>query len=225
MSSQGSPTLDLDVRARRTERRIAVTATLAAVVAPLLLQIDWRLSAAAALVCAFTVGCGFWSAGWLPAVQPAGHRLCRLVWLADGRWLLTNERGDQFETSLLDDTRLGFGCAWLRWTTHLDQIAPGRTDRNGMRHRYAMLLGPGDLRASDLRRLQVRLAVDPFPAQVTPVIEDTEFRASGSRFRECRTAFALGPVARRACLWLRRTIVLSPFLSVSTDNARGRDRQ
>lgn len=226
MSSQGSPTLDLDVRARRTEQRIAVAATLAAVVAPLLLQIDWGVSAAAALVCAFAVGYGFWYAGWLPAGQLARHRLRRLVWLADGRWLLTNEQGDQFEARLLTDTRVGVGCAWLGWAIHSDQVVPARTDRNRMRQHYSMLLGPGDLRAGDLRRLLVRLAVDPLAAPATPFVEDGEFGASRSPFRECRTPFALaGPLARKTYLWLRRTIVLRPERSVSSVSAHGRDRQ
>jgi hypothetical protein len=142
MSSPGSPTLDLDVHNRRTERLIACVTIAMAMISPWLihplgsLQLALLSTTATSLVAA-----GLWRLGWIGQ----RHRLDRIVWLADGRWLLSTGSGERIEAELSHTTRRGRTFAWLRWR------AP---------HRYSMLLLRGDLAGSELRRLLVRLGID-----------------------------------------------------------------
>jgi len=145
MSSPGSPTLDLDVRFRRTERLIACVAIAGAMtgawlIQPLMLLGPLQL-ALLSTTAAVLMAVGFWRSGWIGQ----RHRLDRIVWLADGRWLLSTANGERIEAELSHTTRRGGTFAWLRWR------AP---------HRYSMLLVRGDLAGSGLRRLLVRLGID-----------------------------------------------------------------
>lgn len=145
MSSLGSPTLDLDVRLRRTERLVACVAIAAAMIGPGLIQPLALLGplplALLSMSAASLVAAGFWRSGWIGQ----RHRLRRIVWLADGRWLLSTGSGARLEAELSHKTRRGRAFAWLRWQ------AP---------HRYSMLLVRGDLAGAELRRLLVRLGID-----------------------------------------------------------------
>lgn len=153
MSSPGSPTLELDVRFRRTERLIACVAIAAAMTSPWLIQALEPLHLALLSIgAASLLAVGFWRLGWIGQ----RHRLGRIAWLADGRWLLNTGSGERVEAELSHTTRRGRTFAWLRWQ------AP---------HRYSMLLVRGDLAGSELRRLLVRLGIDrlshPSPGPVS----------------------------------------------------------
>lgn len=141
MSSQGSPTLELDVRRRRWERPIAATALVVVAAMPWLL--GWRVSLwlPFAVSVLLPVAAGLHRAGWL------GGRAClrRAVWRSDGRWLLVDGRGRSCEAQLRTDTRVGGAYVWLRWDA----------DRT-----RSMLLVHGDLAAPELRRLIVRLRME-----------------------------------------------------------------
>lgn len=143
MSSQGSPTLDLDVRSRRTERRIAMLILMTGAASPWLLQSGFAafvlIAACAGAILAF----GFWRAGWLGGARA----VARITWQGDGRWFLTDRKGSRLEATLQADSRRGPGCVWLRW-----QVI-GAASRS-------MLLLRDDLAPHELRRLLVRLAID-----------------------------------------------------------------
>jgi hypothetical protein len=93
--------------------------------------------------CLAAIGFGLWRGGWIGS----RHRIVRLRWLADGRWLLTDGSEDALPGELAAGTRL-FGTAfWLQWRTP--------------HHRFrSMLLASGDLPASQLRALAVRLRIE-----------------------------------------------------------------
>jgi hypothetical protein len=142
MSSQGSPSLDLDVRSRRTERRIACVAIAAAFVIPCFIEPLLPMQMALLSIMAGSlVTAGLWRSGWIGR----HHRIDRVTWLADGRWLLRTQAGANVEAELSHTTRRGQGFAWLRWR------AP---------HRHSLLLVQGDLAGAELRRLLVRLGID-----------------------------------------------------------------
>ena len=146
MSSQGSPTLDLDVRARRTERRVAIAAVVTAVLSPWLLRaVDPMVLMPACLASGALVAAGFWRAGWLGV----RYRVARIAWLSDGRWILETQAGQSFEAQLDSGSRRGSHFAWLRWRS--SHFSP---------QRRSMLLVHGDLRPGELRRLLVRLGTD-----------------------------------------------------------------
>jgi len=146
MSSHGSPTLDLDVRARRIERRVAIAAVVTAVMSPWLLQaVDPFVRITLSVATGALVAAGFWRAGWLGIK----HRLARIAWLGDGRWILQMHAGQSFEAQLDTGTRRGSHFAWLRWRTSHFRSQP-----------HSMLLVQGDLRPGELRRLLVRLGTD-----------------------------------------------------------------
>lgn len=152
MSSQGLPTLELDVRSRRMEPAVAVLLTMLAAAAPwlltgLLTSIALALSAIAAVV----VPLGFWRAGWIGRQR----QIIRIVWQADGRWFLTNAHGRTVEAVLRADTRISTKAIWLRWDTKQDCPRPWASTPV-----RSMLLVLGDLPEPDLRRLFVRLRID-----------------------------------------------------------------
>ena len=144
MSSRNSPTLTLDVRARRAERRAAWLAA--------------RRGRAARSCCSAPRRCGhscwlplasarsrwgLWRAGWIGS----RHRIVAIRWLADGRWLLADSRGLHSPASFLPTpgwSAVPSGCA-------------GGPRRAGAR---SMLLTPGDLPAEQLRALAVRLRIE-----------------------------------------------------------------
>jgi hypothetical protein len=108
----------------------------------LLGAVSWttQLAGAAGLA---AIGVGLWRAGWIGS----RHRIVGLRWLADGRWLLADSREVASPGVLSTGTRLARSALWLCW----------RTPRGRWR---SMLLRPGDLPASDLRALVVRLRVE-----------------------------------------------------------------
>lgn len=89
------------------------------------------------------IGVGLWRAGWIGS----GHRIVGLRWLADGRWLLADGREAASPGVLAAGTRIAQDALWLCW----------RTPRG---RRRSMLLTPGDLPASELRALVVRLRIE-----------------------------------------------------------------
>ena len=155
MSSPGSPTLELDVAARRTEKRVAWFAIVAAAAAPCLIGASWQivlLSIVAAAACRQ----GFQHAGWLGGAQSLRH----ITWRPEGHWLLKDVQGREFEATLRADSRLLARLVWLRWNA-ADQVRDGRTPgivRGGTR---SMLLSLGDIPEPQLRRLRVRLRLAP----------------------------------------------------------------
>lgn len=152
MSSQGLPTLELDVRSRRAETFAAVLLTILAATVPWLFTgLPTSLASALSLASAVVVPVGFWRAGWIGRQR----KIIRIVWQAGGRWLLTNAHGRTDEAVLRADTRISTRAIWLRWDVQLDR--PGTWASVPLR---SMLLAAGDLPEPDLRRLFVRLRVD-----------------------------------------------------------------
>src|SRR3954462_3229524 len=96
MSSHGSPSLDLDVRSRRTESRIAGASVLFAIACPWLIAMEPVLSSLLSITAGVIMIAAFWRAGWIGA----RYRIARVTWLADGRWLLIDQGGRQFEAEL-----------------------------------------------------------------------------------------------------------------------------
>jgi hypothetical protein len=112
-------------------------------------RLPWQVLPLVSLLAATVTAGGFWKAGWLGGRL----RLRRIAWQVDGGWLLTDFSGATRQAELRGDSRLGAGCAWLRWDV---QRGAGwlwaRT--------CTLLLVPGDVSAPDLRRLRVRLRID-----------------------------------------------------------------
>ena len=154
MSSQGSPTLDLDVRARRIEGRIAIAAVVTAALSPWLLHsLDPVMLVPVCLASGALLAAGFWRAGWLGR----RYRIARIAWLSDGRWLLETHAGRNSEARLDAGTRRGRSFAWLRWrSSHF------------LSQRHSMLLVHDDLRPGELRRLLVRLGTDRMQDPLVP---------------------------------------------------------
>jgi hypothetical protein len=151
MSLPESSRLDIDVRERRAERRVAVTVISLGAMPPWLLldSVQW-LGLVAGLLSVLTMAAGFHWAGWLAG----SRRIERVVWSADGFWMLIDAAGRNREAWLAADSRVGARCAWLRWRV------PGVN---------SMLLMPGDVPPDQLRRLSVRLRIDRHePAAVPP---------------------------------------------------------
>lgn len=141
-----SPPLVLDVAKRRLESCLAGAALVLAALAPLAFAprlSSALLATAAASACLVYVGLR--RAGWISSP----NRIVRVVWLADGRWQLTNRRGDTLECELRHDSRVAAGCVWLRLRS---AQAPRRV--------FTLLLARSDGAAEELRRLTVRLRID-----------------------------------------------------------------
>jgi hypothetical protein len=148
MSSPGLPRLDIDVRPRRAERCIAVTGSALAVMLPWLTASALDLQAVSAatlwgtgLLLAAVAAAGFHRSGWLTGRR----RIQRMIWTAEGEWLLLDGAGRARKGQLRADSRMGPGCLWLRW-----QLA----------NPHSMLLLPGDIPSEQLRQLSVRLRID-----------------------------------------------------------------
>jgi hypothetical protein len=128
---------------RRAEPCAAWLVLVAGVCAVLLLgAASWSTQLAGA-GCVAAVGFGLWRQGWIGS----RHRIVGLRWLADGRWVLADSRESAFPGVLSAGTRLARNALWLCWTT-----SRGR--------RRSMLLATGDLPASELRSLAVRLRIE-----------------------------------------------------------------
>ena len=143
MSSRNSPTLTLDVRQRRAESCAARLVLAGGACGALLLGPTSWLGLLAAFAGLPLIGLGLWRAGWIGS----RHRIVGLRWLADGRWMLAGNRESMAVGELSAATRLVRNVLWLVWSTS-----------NGRRR--SMLLAPGDLPASELRALSVRLRID-----------------------------------------------------------------
>ena len=143
MSLPGLPRLDIEVRDRRGERRIAVVASALALCMPWLMvpAISAPIAAGAGLLSAIAVVAGFHHAGWWRGPR----RIERVIWSSDGEWLLIDASGRKREVQLATDTRMGPGCVWLHWQT----TRP-----------HTLLLLLCDVSADQLRRLSVRLRID-----------------------------------------------------------------
>jgi hypothetical protein len=187
MLSRGLPTLDLDVRSRRIESLAAWLTLALGAVAPLLLQVDLWMRAVLIVLSASVIAIGFRQAGWW-----GPYRLLRIVWLSDGRWMLSRRDGPPVEVRLLPDSRRAPACVWLRWQREQSPVSFGSASRHarsgfGLPSRYAMLLGNGDLPAAEWRRLRMRLAIaaaDPRP----PALDGSdEVLAADSGLQKFRT--------------------------------------
>jgi hypothetical protein len=142
----GQP-LTIDVRGRRSERRLVVLALLALAIATSLLALPPLNTALLFMMASIPVTAGLWWHGWLGGVR----RLTGVSWLSDGSWLLT-EAGHTVRATLSPHVRVGSRWLWLRW--YVDAGSPGP-------RRRSMLLVQGDICDRDLRRLGVRLRLDP----------------------------------------------------------------
>jgi hypothetical protein len=151
VSSQNSPTLELDVRARRWEPRIAAITLLLAAASPWALGgISFWVMAAGSTIFTVVVWWGLRRACWLGGAR----RIERVVWLPDGHWVLVDGQGRSRDGMLRADSRTGGQIVWLRWNA------------DGIR---SMLLASGDVPATELRRLVVRLRVAGGQAAPDPV--------------------------------------------------------
>lgn len=197
MSSPSSPTLDLDVRQRRIERRIASVAIAAALVSPWLLLsangwangwADGWMSALLSLAGGLLVAAGFWHGGWIGS----RYRLVRITWLPDGRWNLSTHAGKGIEARLSAATRRGPNFAWLRWQAPY----PG-----------SMLLVDKDLRPGEFRRLLVRLSIDRLQEPIA-----MSFADAGRTFIKCDSppVATLKTVFRRSLLPGARGVRAAP---------------
>lgn len=142
MSSTGSPTLAIDVSARRGEHCIVLAATL--VVPGVLLLLDGPLAIrlSAAVIVTGLVLLGFRYVGWT-----GSQRVTRIVCRPEGDWSLYAANGQVIQTELAASSRLSTHALWLTW--------------NERRLRPLLLLA-GDISPTDFRRLRVRLHVAPF---------------------------------------------------------------
>lgn len=141
MSSPGSPTINLDVRARRAER-VIVGSALAATLFGLSFSNESIVSVAFAAACLLTSVLGlFYTVGWLGGPR----RLTRIVWRAEGGWLLCDASGMTHECELSGASRATPYATWLCWVGHRTR---------------PLLLVSGDVPDADFRRLVVRLRLD-----------------------------------------------------------------
>jgi hypothetical protein len=161
MSSPGSPSLELDVRSRRLEKRVAVLGLCCATTAPWLMSQGWHavLLAAAALGSCWV---GFRHAGWWEGER----RISRVSWSAEGSWLLTDSLGRHYSGALRPETRITSGLVWLRWDTRAQDAGAIRAGKQGI---HSMLLTSGDIPPSQLRRLCVRLRLSRYNSSAADV--------------------------------------------------------
>jgi len=137
-----SRALTLDVRSRRSERRLGALALLGVAAASMLLPLPPLSAALFFVVAAAVVGLGLWSQGWLAGA----HRLTAVSWLSDGTWTLSSAARKNIPATLSAGSRAGSHWLWLRWHT-------GAGDRS-------MLILTGDVLPRELRRLSVRLRLE-----------------------------------------------------------------
>src|SRR5687768_3315603 len=119
--------MTIDVRARRTERRLGVLALLAVALTSALATLTPMLGApvlgtplfgatmlgTTLVLAAVSIGLGLWRQGWLGGKR----RLTAISWLADGRWLLADADHASMSADLRADSRVGGRWLWLRWDT------------------------------------------------------------------------------------------------------------
>src|ERR1044072_4943282 len=105
-------TLTLDVRARRAERVLGVSASLGLAGAGILLFRSFSFLSPTCFI--FVTGAaiaGLWLRGWLGGAR----RWARIAWLPDGRWQLRDARHTDVFAELRADSRIGARWLWLRW--------------------------------------------------------------------------------------------------------------
>ncbi|GFE80795.1 hypothetical protein GCM10011487_27950 [Steroidobacter agaridevorans] len=139
------PTLTLDVRSRRSERRLGALALLGVAAAAMLLPIPPLAAALFFVIAASLVGFGLWWQGWLGGTD----RLTAVSWLSDGSWRLASATRQNIPATLSASSRIGSRWLWLRW--HIPGAHP--------RHR-SMLILKGDVLPAELRRLNARLRLE-----------------------------------------------------------------
>ena len=146
MSSPERSSLTIDVRHRRTERRLAAVALASGVCCAALSTLDSWAAVGAALATTIVIAAALHRAGWLGSAR----RIVHVVWQDDDRWLLEEANGRALTGELSADTRAGNWGVWLRWRIGA-RFAATR----------AILLTPGDAAPDELRRLAVRLHTRP----------------------------------------------------------------
>lgn len=144
--------LIVDVRGRRSERRLGVLALLAMAACGALLPVSPLIAAVLVLLAGAFAIAGLWWHGWLGGAR----RLTCIRRLADGRWLLSDGKQENISAILAADSRVGSQWLWLRW--HTDGLAGGP-------RRRSMLLLQGDVAGLELRRLGVRLRLEAVSRQ------------------------------------------------------------
>jgi hypothetical protein len=144
MSSPNSPTLTIDVSARRAERHVALLTLLAGACGVVLLSaLDAWLAGLLVALCVGCIAMGLQRVGWIGSSQ----RILGVTWLADGRWLLRLRNEHIVPAELSSDTRVSRHAVWLSWIT-------------ATRQRRFLLLTSLDLPAHELRQLTVRLRIE-----------------------------------------------------------------
>lgn len=182
----GVPSLHLDVERRRWDLGISSVALASLAAAPAVAATRFAGFAALlpfelAFVLLGLVGGWFAlrSAGWLPG----DARIVRLSLSADGVWTVTDRLGRENEVILNTASRVSGGFVYLLL--------------GGERRRH-LLLGPGDVAPTDLRRLSVRLRLSAYLAP--PPRSWQNFLALGESTKAVlhRRIFGAEPSARNA---------------------------
>ena len=178
MSLPSSPTLVLELRQRRWDRRCAVFLMGAVLVAPWLLaqSISWGLLLGGSWLVFATCCFGFYRADWI-----GPRKLVRTTWQADGGWALTDTHGNTYIASLHASSRMSPFAVWLRWTLVDDPRSSSQLSVLG--RSPSVLIGRNDISASDFRRLLVRLRMDRSewqPLATSTPISDASVRRSFS---------------------------------------------
>ena len=137
MSSPALPTLNLDVAARRADRRLAVAILSCTPIALALLQQSIPVLAAAIAVTTLVLAVGFRRAGWLGGTA----RIVGIACGSDGQWVLRDAAGRTSARTLSGSTRVTPFAVWLKWYDNP----------------RSLVLIPGDVPPADFRRLVVRL--------------------------------------------------------------------
>lgn len=150
LPSFATPTLlTIDVRSRRSERRLGVLAFGGVAMATWLLSLPPASAAFFFVTASAVVMAGLWWQGWLGG--PA--RLTTVSWLSDGSWVLSRADRKNIPALLSAETRIGNGWVWLRWHNVRDV--------GGVRPRHrSMLILKGDVLPAELRRLSARLRLE-----------------------------------------------------------------
>ncbi|MFC4312154.1 hypothetical protein ACFPN2_23940 [Steroidobacter flavus] len=145
--SFATPTLlTIDVRSRRSERRLGVLALGGVAVATWLLPLPLVSAVLFFVTASAVVLLGLQWQGWLGGAD----RLTAVSWMSDGSWVLSSAHRKNIPATLGTDTRVGRRWLWLRWHT-------GQGQRS-------MLLLKGDALPAEIRRLSVRLRLESVSA-------------------------------------------------------------
>jgi hypothetical protein len=155
MSLQSSPTLVLELRQRRWDRRCAIALLCAVAIAPLALvgSVSWALLLGGSVLALAACAVGFYRADWMGPCK-----LVRVTWQAEGSWALTDTDGNTHIASLRPSSRMSPFAVWLIWTPVDDPR--NSTTSCGFGRSPSVLIGRGDIPANDFRRLLVRLRMD-----------------------------------------------------------------